>query len=111
MPPATGSGSPRPPSKSWPSAGWKNIARHAGVNIATAYRHFANKHELARSFLADTLDQAAAITEEAAAANDPWAGLTRFLEQITDLITSNRCLPDLFTPACGTEWLGPQPPR
>jgi AcrR family transcriptional regulator len=81
-----------------------DIADHAGVNIATAYRHFASKHELARSFLAGTLDQAAAIAEEAAAADDPWAGLTRFLEQITDLTTSNRGLLDALTRAYGTEW-------
>jgi hypothetical protein len=29
-----------------------DIARHAGVNVATAYRHFANKHELALPLLA-----------------------------------------------------------
>ena len=28
-----------------------DIARHAGVNVATAYRHFDSKHELARAFL------------------------------------------------------------
>jgi len=35
-----------------------DIARHAGVNIATAYRHFANKHELAREFLRQCVDRA-----------------------------------------------------
>ena len=81
-----------------------DIADHAGVNIATAYRHFASKHELARSFLAGTLDQAAAIAEQAAAAQDPWAGLAWFLEQITGLTTSNRGLLDAFTRAYGTDW-------
>jgi AcrR family transcriptional regulator len=81
-----------------------DIARHADVNIATAYRHFANKHQLARSFLEDTPDQAAAIAGQAAATEDPWAGLTWFLEQITGLITSNRGLLDQLTRAYGPDW-------
>src|ERR1700760_991216 len=55
-----------------------DIARHAGVNVATAYRHFANKHELAHEFLGQCVDRAVAIAEEAAAEPDPWVGLTRF---------------------------------
>ena len=56
-----------------------DIARHAGVNVATAYRHFDSKHELARAFLQATLDRAAAMAEEAAAVEDPLAGLAQFL--------------------------------
>ena len=44
-----------------------DIARHAGVNVATAYRHFANKHELAHEFLGQCIDRATAVGEEAAA--------------------------------------------
>jgi AcrR family transcriptional regulator len=80
-----------------------DIARHAGVNVATAYRHFANKHELAREFLRQCVDRAVAIAEEAAAAADPWAGLTLFLEQTLELIASNRALVDVLKRAYGTE--------
>ena len=58
-----------------------DIARHAGVNVATAYRHFDSKHELARAFLQRTLDRAVAMAEEAAAVEDPLAGLAQFLDQ------------------------------
>jgi AcrR family transcriptional regulator len=77
------------------------IARHAGVNVATAYRNFSSKHELAREFLQRCIDQAVAIAEEAAAAPDPWQGLGQFLERSVDHVTSNRALVDLVTHAHG----------
>jgi AcrR family transcriptional regulator len=80
-----------------------DIARHAGVNVATAYRHFANKHELAHEFLAQCVDKAVAIAEEAAAERDPWIGLTRFLERSLDMIASNRALVDVLSRAYGAE--------
>jgi AcrR family transcriptional regulator len=80
-----------------------DIARHAGVNVATAYRHFANKHELAHEFLRQCVDRAVAAAEEAAAVPDPWAGLTLFLERSLDMIASNRALVDVLTRAYGAE--------
>lgn len=74
-----------------------DIARQAGVNVATAYRHFANKHELAREFLGQVIDRAAAIAGEAAADPDPWAGLTLFLERTLEEIASNRAFVDVLT--------------
>jgi len=76
-----------------------DIARHAGVNVATAYRHFTNKHELADEFLRQCIEAAAAIADEAAADPNPWAGLTAFLERSLDLIASNRALVDVLTRA------------
>ena len=80
-----------------------DIARHAGVNVATAYRHFANKHELAREFLLQCVEQALAIAERAAAEADPWRGLTLFMEQSLELMSSNRALVDVLTRAYGAE--------
>jgi AcrR family transcriptional regulator len=79
-----------------------DIARQAGVNVATAYRHFENKHELAREFLRQCIDRAVAIAE-AAAQPDPWAGLTLFFERSLELIASNRALVDVLTRAYGGE--------
>jgi AcrR family transcriptional regulator len=79
------------------------IARHAGVNVATAYRHFANKHELAREFLRQCVDRAVAVAEEAAAEPDPWVGLTQFLERSLDMIASNRALVDVLKREYGAE--------
>jgi AcrR family transcriptional regulator len=80
-----------------------DIARQAGVNVATAYRHFANKHELAREFLRQCIDRAVADAEEAAAQPDPWAGITLFLERSLEMIASNRALVDVLTRAYGGE--------
>lgn len=82
-----------------------DIAAAAGVNVATAYRHFANKHELAGAFLQEKIDQAVTIAEEAAAAADPWQGLTGFLGQALELLVANRDLHDVFTPGYADEWL------
>jgi AcrR family transcriptional regulator len=75
-----------------------DIAAAAGVNVATAYRHFANKHELAGAFLDQKIDQVIAEAEAAAAVADPWSGLTQFLSRMLALITANRGLHDVFTP-------------
>ena len=80
-----------------------DIARHAGVNVATAYRHFANKQELAREFLLHCIDRSVAIAEEAAAHPDPWTGLTQFLERSLEMMASNRALVDVLTRAHGGE--------
>jgi AcrR family transcriptional regulator len=85
-----------------------DIARHAGVNVATAYRHFANKHELARAHLQQTLDRAVALAEEAAAVEDPMAGLAQFLDQALDLLAANRGFVDVLTSAYGAEWFKDQ---
>ena len=80
-----------------------DIARDAGVNVATAYRHFANKHELAREFLRQCVDRAVAVAEEAAAEPDPWLGLTQFLERSLEMIASNRALFDVLQREHGAE--------
>jgi AcrR family transcriptional regulator len=85
-----------------------DIARHAGVNVATAYRHFANKHELARAYLQQTLDRAVAMAEEAAGVEDPMEGLAQFLGQGLDLLAANRGFVDVLTNAYGAEWFKDQ---
>jgi AcrR family transcriptional regulator len=82
-----------------------DIAAEAGVNVATAYRHFANKHELAGAFLQQKIDQAVAIAEDAAASDDPWQGLTDFFSRTLELMVANRGLQDVFTPGYAEEWL------
>jgi AcrR family transcriptional regulator len=74
-----------------------DIAAEAGVNVATAYRHFANKHELTGAFVQQKIDDALAIAERAAAVADPWQGLTEFLSQTAALMAANRGLHDVFT--------------
>jgi AcrR family transcriptional regulator len=73
-----------------------DIARHAGLGVGTAYRHFANKHELARAILAEAIEQIVASAERAAAADDPWAGLVSFLESIVAAQSADRGLREVL---------------
>jgi AcrR family transcriptional regulator len=82
-----------------------DIAADAGVNVATAYRHFANKQELAGAFLRQKIEQALTIAEQAAATDDPWLGLTDFLTRMLQLLVANRGLHDVFSPGFADEWL------
>ncbi len=57
-----------------------DVARAAGVGVGTAYRHFANKQELAREVMARSFQQ---LTEDAKAAllvEDAWEALAQFFE-------------------------------
>jgi AcrR family transcriptional regulator len=76
-----------------------DIAEEAGVNVATAYRNFRNKHELTDAFLAQRFEQIAAIAEDAAALDDPWQGLTSFLSGLLRLVAEDRGLHDVFDPS------------
>ena len=82
-----------------------DIARHAGVNVATAYRNFSSKHELAREYIRQCVGQTVAIAEESAADPDPWQGLILFLRRMLDTITSNQMLFDVLNHAYGTDHL------
>ena len=81
-----------------------DIAAEAGVNVATAYRHFANKQQLASAFLEQSVDRAIAIATDASACSDPWDGLVLLLERELELMGDNRCLIDVFSRAYGTDW-------
>lgn len=82
-----------------------DIAAEAGVNVATAYRHFANKHELLGAFVEQKIAEAVTIAEEAAAVDDPWQGLTEFFTRSVDLMAGSRGVHDLFSPGYAAEQL------
>jgi AcrR family transcriptional regulator len=73
-----------------------DVARRAGVGVGTAYRHFANKFDLAEAIMKQVLDDILAMTEEAARADDPWDGLVGFLEAILELQTKDRGLREVM---------------
>jgi AcrR family transcriptional regulator len=81
-----------------------DIAAEAGVNVATAYRHFANKHELAAAYIQEQIDTAIAIAEQSAGRDDPWQGLTEFFRRTLDLMIDNRGLHDVLMPGMASEW-------
>jgi AcrR family transcriptional regulator len=82
-----------------------DIAAEAGVNVATAYRNFANKHELVQAFLQQITDEAIAIAESAAAVEDPWQGLTEFFTRTLRLMADNRGMHDVVTTSYTADWM------
>jgi AcrR family transcriptional regulator len=73
-----------------------DVAHRAGVGVGTAYRHFANKYELAGAILRESLDEILALAEECEAMDDPWAGLVRFLEGSCSAQAKNRGLHEVL---------------
>lgn len=82
-----------------------DIAAEAGVNVATAYRNFANKGELVQAFLQQISEQAIAIAEEAAALDDPWQGLTDFFTRTLRVMAENRGMHEVVTASYTADWM------
>jgi AcrR family transcriptional regulator len=81
-----------------------DVARHAGVGIATAYRRFANKDELIEALMVDRIGELADIARECLAEPDPWLGLTGYFERALELQAADRGLKDvLFSAKRGRE--------
>jgi AcrR family transcriptional regulator len=72
------------------------IAKRAGVGVATVYRRYANKDDLIDELYEDIVAQLAVIAEAQLAQDDPWKGLTGFLEQSLAMQASNRALKDIM---------------
>jgi AcrR family transcriptional regulator len=67
-----------------------SIARHAGIGMATLYRHFPTRQELLADVFAEQFAQCAAVIETALANPDPWAGLTYAIEGLASMQAADR---------------------
>lgn len=67
-----------------------DVARQAGVGVATAYRHFESKQALIEALIDDRLQRAEEIIEEAEALEDPRRGLEHFLYGVCALQAKDR---------------------
>jgi AcrR family transcriptional regulator len=72
----------------------EEIARRAGVGIATLYRRFPSRVELLDAILADTLQAHVEVAERALATDDPWDGFVAYLEETGRLQAADRGLND-----------------
>jgi AcrR family transcriptional regulator len=72
------------------------IAQRAGVGVGTVYRRYANKDDLIDELYECVVARLAAVAEAALARDDPWKGLTGFLEQSLAMQASNRALKDIM---------------
>jgi len=73
-----------------------DITHEAGVGMGTLYRHFPTKEALIDGVLEDAFDDLVGLAEEAAAAEDAWAGFTGFLEHALAQHAANRGLKDML---------------
>ncbi|WP_173915148.1 TetR/AcrR family transcriptional regulator [Streptomyces barkulensis] len=74
-----------------------DIARRAGVGNATLYRHFPTRGALIEAVFRDSLTETLRMGEEARLAEDPWEGLTAYLERIFEGLAADRGANDLMT--------------
>ena len=73
-----------------------DVAARAGVGVGTAYRHFANKYELARAILGVRIDQMIELAEACAAEPDPWQGIVAFVDGAAEAQTADRGLREVL---------------
>jgi AcrR family transcriptional regulator len=72
------------------------IARAAGVGVGTVYRRFPDKEQLIDALFEDRLGEILAAAVAALEANDPWDGLSQFLERSLELQVEDRGLKELL---------------
>ena len=73
-----------------------DVAHHAGLGVGTAYRHFANKHELARAIFTEAVDEIVQTARLAAQLDDPWQGIVTFMEKAAEAQTTDRGLREVL---------------
>lgn len=73
------------------------IARHAGLGVGTAYRHFPNKQAIAAGFLTEATERIAIDARDAMAIDDPWDALVNFFEVTAARQATDRSLYESLT--------------
>jgi AcrR family transcriptional regulator len=77
-------------------ASMDDVAHRAGLGVGTAYRHFANKYDLAKAILAEAIERVYELIDEAAAMDDAWAGLVHFVEGAAEMQSADRGLREVL---------------
>lgn len=68
------------------------IARHAGVGVATMYRNFSSRSELIEAVYRDRTEQLDRIVDRALEQEDSWDGLVLYVESMNAFIDADRGL-------------------
>src|SRR5918911_119353 len=81
-----------------------DVAHHAGVGVATAYRRWSNKEQLIDELFAQRLEEVEALAHAALEDPDGWHGFTLFLDGSLRMQLEDRGLKDLLSnPMLGDE--------
>ena len=83
-----------------------DVAKHAGVGVGTAYRHFANKQELAAEVLAESRDLIVDDAERALLIDDPWLAVIAFFDSALSRMADNRGLHQVLMTQRGSSFQG-----
>ena len=78
-------------------ASLEQIAKSAGVAIGTLYRHFPQRVDLILAAFEEKFTLFTQATDEALAADDPWLGLSRFLETLCGMQADDRGFNDFVS--------------
>lgn len=88
------------------SASVDEVAARAGVGVGTVYRRFAEKELLIESLFEQRIGELVAIGEHALELEDPWEGLTHFIDAGSAFHARNRALRELiFESGERREWI------
>jgi AcrR family transcriptional regulator len=75
----------------------EEVARRAGVGIATLYRRFPTRPELITCAFEAKMRDYADATEEALAFDDPWAGFCWYVERLCEMQAGDHGFTDVLT--------------
>jgi AcrR family transcriptional regulator len=75
----------------------EEIARRAGVGIATLYRRFPTRSALIEALFVEQAEEYVHASEAALAADDAWEGFARFVERICEMQAEDRGFTDVLT--------------
>lgn len=78
-------------------ASMAEVARRAGVGIATLFRRFPTREDLVAVAFAEAMDAFADAVAEAMADPDPWHGFTTFIEQVCQMQAADRGFAGVLT--------------
>jgi AcrR family transcriptional regulator len=79
------------------SVSTNEVARHAGVGVATLLRRFPTRDDLVAAVFADKMTAYRTAITDALAAPDPWDGFREFIERVCAMQTSDRGFTDVLT--------------
>jgi AcrR family transcriptional regulator len=78
-------------------ASTNEVARRAGVGIATLFRRFPTRDDLLDAVFADKMADYSAAVETALADADPWRGFCAYIEQLCRMQAEDRAFADVLT--------------
>lgn len=79
------------------AASTNEIARRAGVGVATLFRRFPTRDELIAAVFADRMTAYAEATETALSDPDPWRGFCGYVERVCRMQADDRAFADVLT--------------